>query len=75
MHRITKTHLESFVKSHGFEQLDESKQFELFVNYSVLAGRLVNTYELDDVTSSETDDGIDGVAIIIDETSHLIRRR
>lgn len=67
MHRITKTHLESFIKSHGFEQLDEYKQFELFVNYSVLAGRLVNTYELDDVTSSETDDGIDGVAIIIDE--------
>lgn len=67
MHRITKTHLDSFVKSHGFEQLEESKQFELFVNYSVLAARLVNTYDLDDVTSSEADDGIDGVAIIIDE--------
>jgi hypothetical protein len=67
MHRITKTHLESFIKSHGYEQLEESKQFELFVNYSVLAARLANTYELDDVTSSETDDGIDGVAIIIDE--------
>lgn len=67
MHRITKTHLDSFAQSHGFGQLDESKQFELFVNYSVLAARLANTYELDDVTSSDADDGIDGVAIIIDE--------
>ena len=67
MHRITKTHLNSFVESHGYEQLPESKQFELFVNHSVLASRLVNSYEHDDVTSSEADDGIDGIAIIIDE--------
>lgn len=67
MHRITKTHLDSFVKSHGFEQLEEPKQFELFVNYSVLSAKLVNSYEIDDVTSSDADDGIDGVAIIIDE--------
>ncbi|MDY6992629.1 MAG: AIPR family protein [Pseudomonadota bacterium] len=67
MHRIIKTHLDSFVKSHGFEQLGEAKQFELFVNYSILAARLVNTYELDDVTTSDEDDGIDGLAIIIDE--------
>lgn len=67
MHRITKSHLDSFVDSHGFKQLEESKQFELFVNYSVLAAKAVNTYELEDVTSSEVDDGIDGVAILIDE--------
>lgn len=67
MHRITKTHLDSFVTSHGFEQLEEARQFELFVNYSILAARLANTYEIDDVTSTEEDDGIDGVAIIIDE--------
>lgn len=67
VHRIIKTHLDSFVKSHGFEQLEESKQFEFFVNYSILAARLVNTYELDDVTSGDGDDGTDGVAIIVDE--------
>ncbi|MGR2739287.1 AIPR family protein [Billgrantia sp. Q4P2] len=67
MHRITKSHLDSFAKSYGFENSDESKKFELFVNYSILSARLVNSYELDDVTSSAADDGIDGVAVIIDE--------
>ncbi len=67
MHRITKSHLESFSKSYSFEQLDESKQFEYFVNHAVLAPRLISSYELDDVTTDVGDDGIDGIAIIIDE--------
>jgi len=67
MHRITKSHLESFARSHGYEQIDEYKQFELFVNYSTLTARISNSFDLEDVTSSEADDGIDGVAVIINE--------
>lgn len=67
MHRITKSHLENFAKSYGFNTIDESIQFEYFVNYVVLASRVANNYELEDVTTDSSDDGVDGIAIIIDE--------
>ncbi|WP_422450683.1 AIPR family protein [Endozoicomonas sp. ALB091] len=67
MHRITKSHLNSFSKSHGLSHLEESVQFEHFVNYSVLSARLANSYELEDVTTGSGDDGMDGVAVIVDE--------
>lgn len=67
MHRIVKAHLESFVKSFGIENLEEDVQFELFCNKAILASRISMDFEIDDVTSGSGDDGMDGVAIIIDE--------
>ncbi|MGJ7055639.1 AIPR family protein [Morganella morganii] len=67
MHRIVKAHLESFVKSFGIENLEEDVQFELFCNKAVLSSRISMDFEIDDVTSGAGDDGMDGVAIIIDE--------
>lgn len=67
MHRITKAHLDSFLKSHGLKQYEESTQFEMFCNHSILSSKLGGDFELENVTTSEADDGIDGVAILIDE--------
>ncbi len=67
MHKITKAHLESFVISYGLEQYDESTQFEIFTNNAVLSSKLGGSFELEDVTTSEHDDGVDGVAVLIDE--------
>ncbi|EMJ5764142.1 AIPR family protein [Klebsiella oxytoca] len=67
MHRIVKAHLESFVKSFGIESLEEDVQFELFCNKAILSSRISMDFEIDDVTSGSGDDGMDGVAIIIDE--------
>ncbi|NAT78510.1 AIPR family protein [Dickeya dadantii] len=67
MHRIVKAHLESFVKSFGIENLEEDVQFELFCNKALLSSRISMDFEIDDVTSGSGDDGMDGVAIIIDE--------
>lgn len=67
MHRIIKSHLEGFVKSNGFEQLDESVQFEMFVNYSILSSKMVGPIEVENITTSEGDDGTDGIAILINE--------
>ncbi|HSY36298.1 MAG TPA: AIPR family protein [Acidobacteriaceae bacterium] len=67
MHRIVKAHLESFVKSHGLEAEDESVQFEKFANYCVISGRFSGSFDLEDVSTGGGDDGIDGVAIVIDE--------
>ncbi len=67
MHRIIKAHLDSFVSSHGLEQHDESVQFEMFVNNAVLSSKFGNNFELDEVTTGQGDDGMDGVAVIINE--------
>jgi hypothetical protein len=67
MHRIVKAHLDSYVKSYGLEAEDEASQFEKFVNYSVVATHSPTQFEIDDVTTGPSDDGIDGVAIVIDE--------
>lgn len=68
MHRIIKSHLESFVTSFSLEAEDEAKQFEKFATYSVISNRFSNTFDLDDVVTGDGDEGIDGMAIVIDET-------
>src|SRR5690625_1853033 len=67
MHRIIKSHLESFSKSNRIEHHDESVQFEMFVNYSVLSPKMIGSIEIESITSSDADDGIDGIAILISE--------
>lgn len=68
MHRIVKAHLESFVKSFSLEADEESAQFEKFSTYCVISNRFGGTFDLDDVTTGPSDEGVDGVAVIIDET-------
>jgi hypothetical protein len=67
MHRIVKAHLNSFAQSFGIESVDESIQFEMFTNFSVISSRASSQFELEDVTTGPADDGTDGIAIIIDE--------
>jgi hypothetical protein len=67
LHRIVKAHLESFVRSFGLGAEDESVQFEKFATYCVISSRFSGTFDLDDVSTGAGDEGIDGVAIIIDE--------
>lgn len=67
MHRIIKAHLDSYVKSQGLEGEDESAQFEKFVNFAVASNVASSEFDIDDVTTGPGDDGIDGVAIIVDE--------
>lgn len=67
MHRIVKAHLDSFSASFGLGADDEAKQFEKFTTHCVIANRYSGTFDLDDVVTSAGDDGVDGVAIVIDE--------
>lgn len=68
MHRIVKAHMEGFVESFGLQAEDEASQFEKFATYTIISSRFAQSFELDDVTTGEDDDGIDGVAITIDES-------
>lgn len=67
MNRILKNHLKKFVTENGLDFLNESDQFERFVNYSVLANAVVSTIDLDEITTDSGEDGIDGIAIIVNE--------
>lgn len=67
MHRIVKAHLESFVKSFGLQADDEAVQFEKFATYCVISNRFSGIFDLDDVSTGPGDEGIDGVAIVVDE--------
>ncbi|MBO2566350.1 AIPR family protein [Shewanella algae] len=66
MHRIIKTHLNKFLSEKGIEEHDISKQFEYFVNYCVVSRFFSGKFDVFDITTSDEDAGIDGVAVIAD---------
>lgn len=68
MHRIVKAHLESFVDSLGLSADDEATQFEKFAAHCVISSRYSGTLDLDDVVTGAGDEGIDAVAVVIDES-------
>ncbi|WP_312594394.1 AIPR family protein [Comamonas terrigena] len=68
MHRIVKAHLQSFVTSFSLEAEEEATQFEKFATYSVISNRFGGTFDLDDIVTGPGDEGIDGLAVVIDET-------
>lgn len=67
MHRIVKAHLESFAESFGLGADTEAVQFEKFATYCVISNRFSGPFDLDDVSTGSGDEGIDGVAIVIEE--------
>ena len=67
MHRIIKSHLDNFAKSFEIADLDENTQFEMFANYAVISPRVGAEFQLEDITTGDGDDGMDGVAVLIDE--------
>lgn len=67
MHKIIKSHLDSYVKSCGLEQLTESERFEMFCNYAITFNRVGSNFDAAEITTGPDEDGIDGVAIIINE--------
>ncbi|WP_321860634.1 AIPR family protein [Burkholderia cenocepacia] len=67
MHKIIKSHLESYVTSCGLEQLTESERFESFCNYSIVFDRVGASFDASEITTGPEEDGIDGVSVIINE--------
>ncbi|MBK9579436.1 MAG: AIPR family protein [Fibrobacterota bacterium] len=67
MHRIIKSHLDSFCINQGIQNDDESVKFEKFANYAILSGKASTAFDLDDVTTGNGDSGVDGIAIVINE--------
>ena len=71
MDRITKTLVEDFLNSLDLKPGDMSRDFEKFVNYTIISKEYTKTFDVDTVTvASGNDTGIDGVGIIVN--GHLI---
>lgn len=66
MHKIVKLHLDKFVNDHSLEMHDTSKQFEMFVNYCMVAEQYYARFSVEDITNNGDDAGIDGIAFLID---------
>lgn len=81
MDRITKKLLQDFLQAQEMQASDESSDFELFCNYSVLSNEYNKTFDAKTITiGAGADTGIDGLAIIVnghlvedtDEVDHLL---
>lgn len=67
MDRIIKSHLGQFSQEHAIESEAEDIRFEKFVNFAVLQSQIAKRLDLELVTTGDGEDGIDGVAVIINE--------
>ena len=67
MHRILSSNLRTFCEEKSIsEKEEESKQFEYFVNYCIIHDAYGFDFDIWNTTSAEDDQGIDGIAFLID---------
>ena len=67
MHRVIKAYLDNFSSQFSLSEESESSQFEKFVTHVVLSSKCNIQYNFDEIVTSSDDDGIDAIAIIVDE--------
>lgn len=68
MDRITQSMVESFKNNQGLDVDDTSLLFEYFVNYCVVNSVYgVDDFDLEDITTGNKTQGIDGIAIIVNQ--------
>lgn len=65
MHKIIQSYLREFVTEAALDDLQESEQFERFVNHCVVTQSFPDNFDVDSVTTSDEDFGIDGVAVVL----------
>ena len=66
MNIILRNHVEELARDFEYENLDDSKKFERFCNYTVVSKKYFGRFSPAVVTTEEDDASIDGIAIIID---------
>lgn len=66
MNRVITSYLQKFCLEHSFEDLSEADQFELFVNFCIVNQLIPDQFDPRDMTTSSDDNGIDGLAVLID---------
>ena len=62
---ITQSCVKEFLSNNDISSKDDSTDFQVFANFSVLSKEYCPLFDLDDVSVDEGTPGIDGVAIIV----------
>jgi len=71
MDRITRKLLQDFLEAQEMQPTEETSDFELFCNYSILSNEYNKTFDVKTITvGAGADTGIDGMAIIVN--GHLV---
>lgn len=66
MDRITQSMVDAFKQDFDLDYNNKSALFEHFSNYCVVNNVYgINAFELDEITTGEATQGIDGIAIIV----------
>jgi len=69
MDRITKSLIKELLNNWNITSSGESKDFENFVNYSILSQEYNKTFSLEDISTGDgLDTGSDGIGIIVNGT-------
>lgn len=63
--RITRSFLDDFLDSQELKSKNDSKDFEKFVNYSVVSKEFKSSFQLQVVSTGSSAIGIDGMAILV----------
>lgn len=64
--QVLQGYLTNFSKQYEYENLQESKQFEHFVNYTIVSRQYPREFDVNSISvGGENDMGFDGVAIIV----------
>lgn len=68
MDRITSSMIDEFKKSESLESLSNTELFEYFANYCVVNNVYgLDDFDIEDITTGDSSQGIDGIAIIINQ--------
>ncbi|MDD5673102.1 MAG: AIPR family protein [Chitinivibrionales bacterium] len=62
---ITQSCVKEFLETNEIQSSDDSTNFELFANYSIVSKEYSSQFDPDDISVDENTPGIDGLAIIV----------
>lgn len=65
MDKITKSYVDDFLKLNEIASEGEAKDFEKFVNYSIVTDQYNATFDINDISTGNSAQGIDGIAILV----------
>lgn len=66
MHRVINSFVKSFSEDHQLDDYSLDKQFEFFCNHCIVQSKALARFDVESLTIQSADNGIDGLAIIID---------
>ena len=65
MDKITESLVEEFLQSQKLTHLEDADAFERFANFATVSGEHSDSFDVEEVSSPDTEVGIDGIAVLV----------